>query len=158
LNIVIKKLNLYVSSIDKHSNCILILIYKDNNTAVLQGISSDKCFRNPEFNNGKNLRVITIKFLKKYQEKFNINQIELTNNSYIACNYKDVKIWLVDLSLLQHNESFYEKFGFGPSKNRCYVKLSTPQLVLHLLLHPYPHVLPQRIYCYNHHHVFKSCR
>ena len=60
--------------------------------------------------------MITIKFLKKYQEKFNINQIELTNNSYIACNYKDVKIWLVDLSLLQHNESFYEKFGFVPSK------------------------------------------
>jgi hypothetical protein len=35
---------LYVSTLDKHSNCILILIYKDNNTAILQGISSDKCF------------------------------------------------------------------------------------------------------------------
>jgi hypothetical protein len=94
---------LYVSTLDKHSNCILI--YKDNNIAVLQGISSDKCFRNPEFNNGKHLMAITIKFLKKYQEKFNIKYIELTDNSYIDCNHKDIKIWLADLSLLQYNET-----------------------------------------------------
>lgn len=43
---------------------------------------------------------ITIKFLKKYSEKFNIKYIELTDNSYIDCNNKDIKIWLADLSQL----------------------------------------------------------
>ena len=125
---------LYVSTLDKHSNCILILIYKDNNTAVLQGISSDKCFRNPEFNNGKHLMTITIKFLKKYQEKFNIKYIELTDNSYIDCNHKDIKIWLADLSLLQYNETFYGKFGFIPNKKIDYNNYKNNKKILEKLL------------------------
>lgn len=125
---------LYVSTLDKHSNCILILIYKDNNTAILQGISSDKCFKNPEFNNGKHLMTITIKFLKKYSEKFNIKYIELTDNSYIDCNHKDIKIWLADLSQLQYNDTFYGKFGFVPNKKIDYNNYKNNRNILKKLL------------------------
>jgi hypothetical protein len=91
---------LFLSTIDGNSNCILILIYKDDNNAILQGISNDECFTTPLFNNVKHLMTIAIKFLKKYKNKFNIKYVELTDNSYISCD-KKTRISLADLSLLQ---------------------------------------------------------
>ena len=77
---------------------------------------------------------ITIKFLKKYQEKFNIKYIELTDNSYIDCNHKDIKIWLADLSLLQYAETFYGKFGFIPNKKIDHNNYKNNKKILEKLL------------------------
>ena len=77
---------------------------------------------------------ITIKFLKKYSEKFNIKLIELTDNSYIDCNHKDIKIQLADLSLLQYNESFYGKFGFILNKKIDYNNYKNNKKILGKLL------------------------
>lgn len=124
----------YLSSLDKNNNCILILIYKDDKTAIIQGITSEKCFKNPEFNNGKYLLTITIKFLKKYKDKFNINRIELTDNSFINCNHEGIKIWLADLSLLQYGDTFYGRFGFIPNKKIDYNNLNDNKKLLEKLL------------------------
>jgi hypothetical protein len=77
---------------------------------------------------------ITIKFLKKYSEKFNIKYIELTDNSYIDCNHKDIKIWLADLSQLQYNDTFYGKFGFVPNKKIDYNNYKNNKKILKKLL------------------------
>ena len=64
---------------------------------------------------------ITIKMLKKYQDKLKIKSIILKDNSFIQCSDK-VKIWLSNLSFLQYNETFYGRFGFIPIEEDIYIK------------------------------------
>jgi hypothetical protein len=147
------RITLYLSTIDKKDNCIIIIIDKDTNTAYIEGITNNKynnCFDTPVLNNGKVIMEITIKMLKKYQDKLKIKSINLKDNSYeevypnlfikligrnekindfslhrinsfIQCSDK-VKIWLANLSFLQYNDTFYGRFGFIPIEEDIYIK------------------------------------
>lgn len=133
------RITLYLSTIDKKDNCIIIIIDKDTNTAYIEGITNNKynnCFDTPVLNNGKVIMEITIKMLKKYQDKLKIKSINLKLigrnekindfslhriNSFIQCSDK-VKIWLANLSFLQYNETFYGRFGFIPIEEDIYIK------------------------------------
>jgi hypothetical protein len=118
------RITLYLSTIDKKDNCIIIIIDKDTNTAYIEGITNNKynnCFDTPVLNNGKVIMEITIKMLKKYQDKLNIKTINLRDNSFIQCSDK-VKIWLANLSFLQYNDTFYGRFGFIPIEEDIYIK------------------------------------
>jgi len=100
----------------KDEECIFVLIDKKKKKAYIEGISNNKfsdCFDNTELNKGFHFMEIIIKMLKKYKDKFNINIIQLKDNSFLYCNNK-TKIWLSSLSFLQHNNTFYGRFGFMP--------------------------------------------
>ena len=117
---------LHLSTLDNKDSCIFIIIDKDNNFAYIEGITYNKyttCFDSPKLNNGKTIMEITIKMLKKYKNKLNINSIQLRDNSFILCD--TTNICLADLSFLQYNETFYGRFGFRPidkNINKKYLK------------------------------------
>ena len=126
------RLIIYLSTINKDDNCIMIIIDKDSKTAYIEGITNNKynnCFTTPELNNGKVIMEITIKMLKKYQNKLNINNIMLKDNSFIQCSDK-VKIWLANLSFLQYNDTFYGRFGFRPLDDDINTKYFENQEIL----------------------------
>jgi phosphoenolpyruvate synthase/pyruvate phosphate dikinase len=54
---------------------------------------------------------MSIKLLKKYKEKFNINKITLIDNAQIYCN-KGGKFNLSQYLLFTNGNTWYEKFGF----------------------------------------------
>lgn len=115
-------LKLYLSTPDENTNCISILIDIKNNIAYIDGITNNKyynCFDEPELNNGKTIMEITLKMLEKYKDKLNLKKIELKDNSFLTCD-KNTKILLSDLSFLQHNETFYSRFGFKPKDEEKY--------------------------------------
>lgn len=115
-------LKLYLSTPDEETNCISILIDINNNIAYIEGVTNNEyynCFDEPELNNGKTIMEISLKMLDKYKDKLNLKKIELKDNSFITCD-KTTKIILSDLSLLQHNETFYSRFGFRPKDETKY--------------------------------------
>lgn len=95
---------IYLSTIkNNNDNCIMIIVDKVENIAYIEGVTNNKdnnCFSTPELNNGKDIMMITIKMLQKYQDKLNIKTINLKDNSFIQCDDK-IKISLADLSFLQ---------------------------------------------------------
>ena len=83
--------------------------------------------------------------LKKYKKKLDINRIELTDNSFLYCNAKNPdcqssthlirvfskknsnksrNLYLSDLSFLQHNNTFYGRYGFLPINKLNYKKFA----------------------------------
>jgi hypothetical protein len=124
---------LFLSTIDGNGDCILILIFKDSDIALLQSLSNDNCLKNPKLNNGKHLMAIAIKVLKKYKQKFNIKYVDLTDNSFIYCD-KNVKISLADLSLLQYGDTFYGRFGFKLKEKKYNKMMINNKLILKNLL------------------------
>jgi hypothetical protein len=86
------RLMIYLSTIDNKDNCIMIIIDKDTKSAYIEGITNNKynkCFDNPELNNGKTIMEVTIKMLKQYKDKLNINTINLKDNMRQACYERD---------------------------------------------------------------------
>lgn len=72
---------------------------------------------------GKILVQIAIKYLKTYKDKFNINRILLTDRSYVLCSNNIIdkskqvikhNMFLSDLYMLTHGDTWYGKFGFRP--------------------------------------------
>jgi len=123
-------IKLFISS-QNDENCISILIDKSK-VAYIEGITNNKfnnCFDNPEFNKGFVIMEITIKMLKKYKHKLNIDTIQLKDNSFIYCSDK-IKIWLSSLSFLQYNNTFYGRFGFIPKDKHLYKKYLQNQQIL----------------------------
>jgi hypothetical protein len=126
------ELHLYLSSIDKNDNCIYIIVDINSHTAYIQGITNNpyvKCFENPELNNGKTIMEITIKMLKKYKDKLELNSITLKDNSYLTCD-NSTKIELNCLSFLQYNDTFYGRFNFMPIDKDLYKKYMQNKAIL----------------------------
>jgi hypothetical protein len=101
------------------NSCLTIKIDKKKNTAHIEGISTDmfSCFSHPEFsliNEGKFYLIMTIKFLKKYKDKFKINKITLLDNANI--NTKKGNFNLSQFKLLTEGLTWYEKYGFKINK------------------------------------------
>jgi hypothetical protein len=107
--------NIYVLySFDKLNNdCITITVDEENNVANINNINGD--IKNCVTSNNKvgtTLLLISIKFLKKYSKKLNINLIMLTDNSYKKCGNKNISLML--LSTLTTGDTWYGKYGFVP--------------------------------------------
>ena len=107
--------NYYVLySIDKNPfDCVAIVISKEFKTAEIHGISNfESCMVQSNTNVGSKLLQITIKMLKKYKTKLDINYIVLTDNSLKKCNSNDIKLSMM-LTLLT-GDTLYGKYGFRP--------------------------------------------
>lgn len=97
------------------NSCVVISI--DKNTAYIENLSSDlvKCIELEDFNIknvGSFYLKMTIKMLKKYRNKLNINSIVLKDNSKIYC--LDKRYSLSKYMMLTRGYSFYGKVGFKP--------------------------------------------
>lgn len=109
--------------INRDNSCIVIELYKNDKVAHLYGMSSSSihnCFSDPEFILKKPSSFylnMTIKMLKKYKEKFNINKITLQDNAMIKPKYgKNYN--LSQFKLLTEGISWYEKYGFKINKEK----------------------------------------
>ncbi len=129
-------LKLYLSTPDEETNCISILIDINNKIAYIEGVTNNEyynCFDEPELNNGKTIMEISLKMLEKYKDKLNLKKIELKDNSFLTCD-KNIKIILSDLSLLQHNETFYSRYGFRPKDEENYENYMKNKAILSITI------------------------
>lgn len=93
--------------------CVSVIISKEDKIAEIHGISNyEKCLQNSNISVGSTLLQITIKMLKKYKDKFNINMITLTDNSIKQCRKEN--IILAKMSILLTGNTWYGKYGFRP--------------------------------------------
>lgn len=142
-------IEIYLKTIDKQDNCIVITIMNKSKIAYIKKINSNfgKCLKgNLLDNNGTTYIKICIELLKKYKEDFKINKILLSDDAEFYCD-KLTSIKLSNLSFLQHRESFYGRFGFVPEKiidkeyyelNKKILKdIKTKDMNLNLLLNDY---------------------
>lgn len=99
-----------------NNSCLSLQIDKKLKIAHLEGISTDtlECFGNADFilrSPGSFYLNMTIKMLKKYKEKLNINKIILLDNAMVKPKYGKMYS-LSQFKLLTENKTWYESFGF----------------------------------------------
>ena len=99
-------------SIDKNPfDCVAIVILKEEKIAEIHEISNfESCLVQSNTNVDSKLLQITIKMLKKYKTKLDINYIILTDNSLKKCNSNNIKLSMM-LTLLT-GDTWYGKYGF----------------------------------------------
>jgi hypothetical protein len=104
---------------NKNFECVVISIDKELGHASIDNLSTDDLICSDKIitNIGTHLVQLTIKLLKKYKDKFNIQKILLTDHSSLYCNNIKKSISLADLYTLKHGITFYGKFGFVPYDN-----------------------------------------
>ena len=111
----------YIKNNIKYHNCISIIIHSNEKIAEIENIqvSDHQCINLDDFGlktSGKFYLITTIKMLKKYKEKFNINKIILDDIATVKCN--DEEFPLSSFLLLTKGYTFYGKYGFKYSKNK----------------------------------------
>jgi hypothetical protein len=85
--------NHYVLYSHDEFECVAVVISKTDKIAEIHGIGNYKsCIIDTNTNVGSFLLNITIKMIKKYKDKFDINYILLTDNSLKSCNNKKIKL------------------------------------------------------------------
>jgi len=119
-------INIYISNFLDYDNieksCLTIKISKRYKIASIEGISSENftCFSNSVFvlkNEASFYLMMTIKMLKKYKNKFNINKIQLRDNAIIKLK-NGLTYNLSLFKLLTEGKSWYEKYGFKINKTK----------------------------------------
>ncbi len=101
---------------DESDECISIVISSEDNIAEIHGISNFKnCLVDTNTNIGSHLLKITLKLLKKYSNKLNINKITLKDNSTKHCGSNQIK--LTKMLVLLTGHTWYGKYGFRPNNN-----------------------------------------
>lgn len=117
---------------DDKIECVSILISIPDNVAEIHGIANfTSCLIDTNENIGSTLLKITLKMLKKYKEKLNINKISVKDNSQKKCN-------LSKMLFLLNGDTWYGKYGFRPRElneykiskllNKFYVSLTQSPL------------------------------
>ena len=97
----------------ENEECVFIVISKKDKTAEIHGIGNYKtCLYDSNQNVGSTLLKITLKMLKKYKDKFNIDLIILTDNSVKQCHNKSIVLSL--MLVLLTGDTWYGKYGFRP--------------------------------------------
>ena len=72
----------YILFSKDNDNCVIVIISKKEKTAEIHGIGNyQSCLIDTNINVGSILLQMTIKMIKKYKDKFNIEMIILTDNS-----------------------------------------------------------------------------
>ena len=136
-------INIYISNefnyekLDIISSCLTIKINKKYKIAYIEGISSDNfsCFNNSDFilrNESGFYLQMTIKMLKKYKEKFNINKIQLRDNAVIKLK-NGLTYNLSQFKLLTENTTWYEKYGFTIDNMKIKEKYKLSKKILNKL-------------------------
>lgn len=101
--------------------CVSVIINFSDKTAEIHGIGNYETCVNTTTSNqhvGSTLLKITIKMLKKYKDKLNINKIILVDNSMKKCNKVNIELSMM-LTLLNGN-TWYGKYGFRPFNGSTY--------------------------------------
>lgn len=116
-----------------HRPCITMTIDKSDNTASMDGIEyNPECTVSGRMKRGDGTRdMITtaLMFLKQHGAV----KVRLSDNSYILCNGKRVKLGL--MSFFKHGKTWYEKyFGFRPEEKymKQYTRAKQLQKTLNL--------------------------
>lgn len=120
-----KKLILKVESEYNIEGCILVFIQDKTNYAQIHNLSNlPDCTENavfPKEGGGKILLNFIMNYLKNNKDKYNINNITLTDNSYIRCKEPKKEIYhnisLGDIYLLKYGKTWYESNGFIPNRS-----------------------------------------
>ena len=122
-----KGLEIYLSNeieenkLTENNSCIFIQINKNTKTAHIFGVSSSSlhnCFSDPEFilkKPGNFYLDMSIKMLRKYKDKLNINKITLLDNAKIQPKMGK-SYSLSQFKLLTEGITWYEKYGFKINK------------------------------------------
>lgn len=96
--------------------CVTIVISPDDNIAEIHGIGNyEGCLMNTNTNIGSHLLKITLKMLKKYAKRLNINKISLKDNSVKKCGNNAIQLCKMMILLTGH--TWYGKYGFRPRHN-----------------------------------------
>ena len=104
----------------KDNSCLVIELNKSK-TAHIFGVSSSSlynCFADPEFilkKPGNFYLDMSIKMLRKYKEKLNINKITLLDNAQVQPKMGK-SYSLSQFKLLTEGNTWYEKYGFKINK------------------------------------------
>jgi hypothetical protein len=103
----------------KENECISLIISVKDNLVELHGIGNyTHCLYSPSklydtnINIGSHLLKITLKMIKKYRSKLNINKIILKDNSIKNCGTNKIK--LTKMLILLTGHTWYGKYGFRP--------------------------------------------
>jgi hypothetical protein len=123
-------------SINEKDNCVVISIDKKTHIANIDNLSSNglKCSYSVITEVGKHLVKITIKLLKKYKDKLNINKIVLTDHSFLFCESIKNNIELSQLYTLKHGHTFYGALGFLPFNDKLLKKYKNNNNIIKNLL------------------------
>lgn len=105
--------------------CIIIIVYKKDQTCLIQNILYDKsCIPRLEAQNkGTTLLKIALKLINTIKDRYKINRIELSDNSKKNCMGKEIKLGLM-LTLLT-GTTWYGKYGFYPKdkkRNKYFIR------------------------------------
>jgi len=110
-----EEIEIYISNNIDDRSCLTIQINKKLQIASIHAISKENnCFFNGDFllkNPGSFYLEMSLKFLKKYKDKFNIKKITLIDNAQIYCEGNG-KFNLSQFLLLTKGYTWYEKYGF----------------------------------------------
>jgi hypothetical protein len=104
------------STEDNGLDCVIILISINEKIAEIHSITNSKdCLVNTNENVGSHLLKLTIKMIKKYALKLNINKISLGDVSKKKCGSNYIK--LAKMLILLTGHTWYGKYGFRPRDN-----------------------------------------
>jgi hypothetical protein len=119
-------------SIDEFE-CVSVVIDKEKSSAEIHGIGNYKsCLKESNVNVGSTLLKITLKMLKKFKDKLDINKILLTDNSLKKCNNKNIKLSTM-LTLLT-GDTWYGKYGFRPIKEHLVKKYENNKKIMNTII------------------------
>jgi len=111
--------NLHKDNNEQESECIIIMVDKENKVANIHNLSyDDKCFTENNVKHivksGSSLLAIAIYFVHKIKKHYKITKVEVTDNATKICNenHKPIRIWI--MSTLKYGDTWYGKFGFIP--------------------------------------------
>ncbi len=106
---------------DEAVNCSVIMIDRMEGSADISGISYDpKCFTLPQVNSfgndstGKLLLKVTLTFIKKMKNHYNIKYIKLRDNSMKSCGTVGQNIPFYIYLMIVSGDTWYGKYGFVP--------------------------------------------
>ncbi len=108
-------INFYSPSVE----CVILeLSIKAKTAHLTELIKQDGCLmqkKNQYDDKPKETGVLLMEIIIKVCKEFNINEITLTDNSYILCkNNANARINLIYSKMMLDGESWYGKFGFEP--------------------------------------------
>lgn len=121
--------NYYVLYSKDEIECNTVLIDIENKIAEIHGIGNYKsCLDDINTNVGSPLLKITLKMIKKYKDKLNIEKILITDNSLKNCENKNIKLSVM-LTLLT-GVTWYGKYGFTPVDERLKIKYENNKKII----------------------------
>lgn len=101
----------------KYTSCLTIIINKEIHTAILFEVNNDfGCFPDDEKEKtGSTLIKLAIKLINKIKDKYNIDKIELQDNSTKKCgDKKGSRLNFSKMSILIAGDTWYGKYNFLP--------------------------------------------